>query len=231
MEQKERSFSGIPGPEVDPEQLNQLLENVLRHTAEAGAPALETFTQLQQRRADRMTETAEALRTKLGKDHPQVVALENTAKSLTELKTRMDIQRARLKNWPKPRPNEWMVFGTVTDTEGQPAPGLNVRVFDKDRKYDDLLGETETDENGDFSVIYHERDFAETRENLPELYVMVSDASGKTLYSSRENVRFDAGKSEYFAIRLGKRTRTAGKTTAKRKSSSTSTDETARRKR
>lgn len=220
MEQKEQFFGGIPGPQVDPEQLNQLLENMLRHTADTGAPALETFTRLQQRRADRMTEAAEALRKKLGKDHPQVVALENTAKSLGELKTRIDTQRTRLKNWPKPRANEWVVFGTVTDAQGQPAQGLTVRIFDQDRKYDDLLGETETDENGDFSAIYHERDFAETRENLPELYIMVSDASGKTLYSSQENVRFNAGKSEYFAIRLGKQTRT----TSKRKSSPT--DET-----
>jgi hypothetical protein len=225
MEQKEQFFSGMPGPQVDQEQLNQLLENMMRHTADAGAPALETFTQLQQRRADRMTQTAEALRTKLGKNHPQVVALENAAQSLTELKTRLDTQRARLKKWPKPRANEWTVFGTVTDAQGQPAAGLTVRVFDQDRKYDDLLGETETDENGDFSTIYHERDFAETHENLPDLYVMVSDASGKTLYSSRENVRFEAGKSEYFAIRLGKPSRTSSK-----KRGSTA-DETIRRKR
>ena len=224
MEQKERSFSGIPGPEIDPEQLRQALENVMRHTADMGAPALETFTQLQQRRADRMAETAQALREKLGKDHPQVLELEKTAKSLSELKTHLDTQRTRLKKWPKPRANEWMIFGTVTDADGQPAAGLNVRVFDRDRKYDDLLGETETDENGDFSAIYHERDFAETNENLPELYVMISDASGKTLYSSRESARFNAGKSEYFAIRLGKQTRTTGKR------SETEADKTIKRK-
>ena len=225
MEQNEQFFRGTSGPQVDPEQLNQLLENVMRHTAEIGAPALETFTQLQQRRADRMAETAEALRAKLGKDHPQVIALEKTAKSLAELKNRADTQRARLKKWPKPRTNEWMVFGTVTDADGQPAAGLNVRVFDQDRKYDDLLGETETDENGDFSVIYHERDFTETRENLPELYVMISDASGKTLYTTRENVRFDAGKSEFFGIRLTEQTRTP------RKKSDADADKTLKRKR
>ncbi|MBN2118638.1 MAG: hypothetical protein JW730_18845 [Anaerolineales bacterium] len=225
MEQKERSFSGIPGPEIDAEQLRQSLENVLRHTADVGAPALETFTQLQQRRADRMAATAQALREKLGEEHPQVIALENTAKSLSELKTHLDTQRTRLKKWPKPRANEWMVFGTVTDVDGQPAAGLNVRVFDRDRKYDDLLGETETDENGDFSAIYHERDFAETNENLPELYVMVSDASGKTLYSTRESARFNAGKSEYFAIRLGKQSRVSSE-----KSRSTTKDKTSQRK-
>lgn len=204
MEQEQRFFTDTPpGPQVDAEQLRDVVKNALRHSADFGAPALETFARLQQRRADRMTEVAGALRKKLGKDHPKVLALENTAKSLAELRTRLDTQTKRLKNWPRPRAHEWAVFGTVTDIQGQPASGLTVRVFDRDRKYDDLLGETETDENGDFSVIYHERDFAETRENLPELYVMVSDASGKTVYSSRDNIRPEAGKSEYFVIRLG----------------------------
>jgi len=225
MEQEARFFPDMPGSQVDPGQLRDVLKNVLPHTADFGVSALETFAQLQQRRADRMTEVAAALRKKLGRDHPRVLALENTAKSLAEFKTRLDTQMTRLKKWPKPRANEWAVFGTVTDIQGEPAAGLTVRIFDRDRKYDDLLGETETDENGDFSVTYHERDFAETRENLPELYVMVSDTSGKTLYSSRENVRFEAGKSEYFAIRLGK----GSKATSKKRESST--DKTIRRKR
>jgi hypothetical protein len=224
MVQNENFVRGTSGPQVDPAQLNQLLEGMLRHAADAGIPALETFAQLQQRRADRMAETAEVLRKKLGKDHPQVIELENTARSLSQVNAHLSTQRARLKNWPKPRPNEWMVFGTVTDAEGKPASGLTVRVFDRDRKYDDLLGETQTDENGDFSTIYHERDFAETRENLPELYVMVSDASGKLLYSSQENVRFNSGRSEYFAIRLGKPIRST------RKKSESSADKTIKRK-
>ncbi len=97
-----------------------------------------------------------------------------------------------------------MVYGRVFDAAGKPAAGLIVRVFDRDRKLDDLLGETETDANGDFHSVYHARDFYEKGENAPELYIMVEDAAGNELFSSRENVRPLAGQSEYFVIQLGK---------------------------
>jgi len=105
------------------------------------------------------------------------------------------------------RPNigrlEWMTYGRVLDESGKPAGGLHVRVFDRDRKYDDLLGDTVTDVQGRFAVTYHQRDFAEVRENLPELYVLVEDEAGQVLYSSRDAVRFRAGRAEYFEIQLG----------------------------
>lgn len=220
MEQQQQFFSGMPAPEVNAEELHGALQNVLKHTAASGAPALEMFAQLQQRRAGRLTEMAATLRQKLGKDHPQVIAVENAAKSVGELKTRLDVGQARLKRWPKPRANEWVVFGTVTEAEGKPASGLTVRVFDRDRKYDDLLGETETDENGDFAVTYHERDFAEVRENLPDLYVMIQDGQGQLLYSSRNSVRYEAGRVEYFRIVLRAAPPGATKTAPKSKPSS-----------
>ena len=87
-----------------------------------------------------------------------------------------------------------MVYGQVVDEAGEPLEGLRVQVCDRDRKYDDLLGDTETDEHGDFSVVYHERDFAEVGEELPELYVVVEDQGGNKLYSSRDSVRAEAGR-------------------------------------
>ena len=103
---------------------------------------------------------------------------------------------------PKLGPHDWAVFGRVLDPEGKPVRGVQVRVFDRDRKYDDLLGDTQTDDAGNFFAVYHERDFAETNENLPELYVMVNDEAGNLLYSSRDNVRSNPQRIEFFEIRL-----------------------------
>jgi len=205
MEQKRQFISGMPGPdEVDDAQLQDALRNMLKQTAQGGAPALDMFSQIQQRRAARLDTAAKALSQELGKDHPDVVVMQDTAKSVTQFNVGLDIQNTRLKTWPKVRPHEWIVFGTVLNADNSPASGLTVRVYDRDRKYDDLLGETETDANGDFSTVYHERDFKETGENLPELYVMVADAQGNQVYSSRDSVRYNSGQSEYFAIQLGK---------------------------
>jgi hypothetical protein len=213
MEQNQQFSSQNPGPQVDPAQLQDLLQSMLHQSAAAGGPALSMFSKLQERRATRLADSIKVISEKFGKKHPDAVAMQTLAGSMAGLKTQIDSQAAHLKSWPKPRPNEWIVFGTVTDAKDEAVGGLTVRVFDKDRKLDDLLGETNTDENGTFSIVYHERDFKETGENLPDLYVMVSDSAGKLVYSTRDRIRFEAGKSEYFAIRLGKRSgKSPGKT-------------------
>ncbi|MBI9048796.1 MAG: hypothetical protein JEZ00_05240 [Anaerolineaceae bacterium] len=216
MQDENRFVGGMSGQEVDPKLLQEVLFNVMKQTSEDSVKALETFTKQQQHRAERLNQAAKALHKKHGEEHPDVLAVERMAKSADGLKSKLGKQTKRVKSFPKVRSFEWVVFGTVRDESGQPATNLVVRVFDKDRKYDDLLGETETDANGDFSIIYHERDFKESNEDLPELYVLVTDAKGKLLYTSRDNLRFNAGQSEYFAIRLG--TQTKRKAATKKKS-------------
>jgi hypothetical protein len=203
MEQKNSFIGGFPNPNLDEAQLQDALQKMLQQTAQNGAPALGLVAQIQQRRAARLETAASALGKELGPDHPDVVALQNTVQAVARFNVKLDRQNERLKTWPKTRPNEWLVFGTVLAADHTPVSGAIVRVYDRDRKYDDLLGETETGANGDFSVIYHERDFKETGEARPDLYVMVSDAQGKLLYSSRDSIRFEAGQAEYFAIQLG----------------------------
>ncbi len=213
MAQNQQFSNQNPGPQIDPTQLQNLLQNMMQQSATVGGSALDTFSQLQARRAARLADAAKVISDSFGKKNPDAVVMQTLTDTTNEFKVQMDSQATRLKSWPKPRPNEWIVFGTVTDAQNNPVSNLTVRIFDKDRKLDDLLGETNTDDNGTFSVVYHERDFKETGENLPDLYVMVSDAAGKLLYSTRDQVRFEAGKSEYFAIQLGKRSgRTQGKT-------------------
>jgi hypothetical protein len=213
MAQNQQFSSQNTGPQVDPAQLQNLLQSMLQQSATIGSSALSTFSQLQELRAARLADAAKAISDNFGKNHPDAAAVQTLADATNGFKAQLDVQATHLKSWPKPRSNEWIVFGTVTDAQDDPQSGLTVRVFDKDRKLDDLLGETSTDENGSFSVVYHERDFKETGENLPDLYVMVSDPTGQLLYSTQDRVRFEAGRSEYFAIRLGKRSgRAQGKT-------------------
>jgi len=203
MVSKPQASAPPPAPAIDPAQIQTAAQSMIQKAAQPGAQALGTLAQLQLRRAARMTDAANAVRKQQVPDSPDAAALDSAAKAAADFKAQVDAQAARFKCMPKPRPTEWVVFGTVTDANGNPAAGLTMRVFDRDRKYDDMLGETETNEYGDFSTVYHERDFKETGENLPDLYVMVSDAKGKTVYSSRDSVRYEAGKSEYFAIQLG----------------------------
>ncbi len=77
-----------------------------------------------------------------------------------------------------------------------------VRLFDKDRLYDDLLGAVLTDDNGEFHITYRLQDFREGLEPGADLYLNVLDADGNLLYSSKDAVRFDAGREENFGISI-----------------------------
>jgi len=202
MEQNQSFLSGMPGPQIDPNQIQEGLQNMLKQAAQSGGPALTMFGQLQDRRSARTADIAQALGTALGTQHPDVVALQNYANSVDNLKGQIDKHAGRQASWPTPRPTEWAVFGTVTDADGNGASNLTVRVFDRERKFDELLGETTTDELGDFYLAYSERKFKKVGEAAPDLFLLVTDPGGKVIYTSEETVRFAAGRSEYFAVRL-----------------------------
>jgi 5-hydroxyisourate hydrolase-like protein (transthyretin family) len=202
-----KTFTGnFANVDVSEDEAKAAMENFTAQASRSSAPALNVFAQLQQKRAQRLEAAASSLEKVLGAKHPQVAVLKQNSASAGEFKTQFNIQAERVEKRPKLRANEWMVYGRVFDSAGKPAAGLTVRVFDQDRKFDDLLGETETDETGDFFTVYHARDFIEKGENAPELYIRVEDAAGNKLFSSRENVRPQAGQSEYFVIQLGKAT-------------------------
>jgi hypothetical protein len=198
-----------PFDQLSEAEIRKQLDKVAADAAKTSAPAIGTFAKFQDERASRLQKGLKQIKKDVGEEHPAYVATKAAAESAGAMNMQFLAQSARIKNRPMPKAYEWVVFGQVLDASGVPAKGLTVRVFDRDRKFDDLLGETETDDNGDFSVTYHERDFKEAGEKLPELYVMVSDARGTELYTTRDDVRFRAGRSEYFLIRLGKTARTA----------------------
>ncbi len=176
----------------------------LTQTAESTfAPTLVQFAQWQQARADRLAAALNRLKSSLGENDPRVLALGQTLASANLAGKSLQVEATRAARLPRVSANEWLVYGRVLDEQGRPVPGLRVRVFDRDRQYDDLLGDTTTDEYGDFAVKYHERDFVEMGEAGPDLYVMVTDAAGTLMYSSRDQVRFEAGRAEYFEIVLG----------------------------
>jgi hypothetical protein len=180
------------------------MDELLKRATEATASALTQFAELQEKRAARLDKAEKRLKAHLSENHPRVVALGRAASSAAQLKQSLHTQAAREARRPKPGPDEWLIFGRVFDEKGNPIPNLHLQVLDKDFWCpDDFLGATETDEYGDFAVIYKETDFAGwSLEELPDLYVRVEDAKGNLLYSSRDSVCYDAGRSEYFEITL-----------------------------
>ena len=99
----------------------------------------------------------------------------------------------------------WVARGRVVDERGEGMGGLVVSLFDRDRIFEDRLGTTQTDENGEFSFTYRTEDFPDLFDAHPDLYLKILDAEGNTLYSSEEAVRCEASRVEEFNITIGER--------------------------
>ncbi len=186
------------------------MDSLQKQASEAVLPNLDQFTDLYQRRIERLNQVAKRLEPNLGKAHPKVVAMREAAARTNEVKLSLQTAIERQKRRPKVGPDDWAVFGQVLAREGEPVTGVQVQVLDRDSLYDELLREETTDEYGDFAVVYHKQDFAKFLENLPDLYVQVKNSQGNLVYSSRDSIRYDAGRIEYFEIRLTERTSATG---------------------
>jgi hypothetical protein len=99
---------------------------------------------------------------------------------------------------------QWVVRGAVVDEKDNPVEGVQVSLFDQDRRYEDRLGAALTDPEGAFELAYTARDFQESADELPDLYLTVKDSQGNTLYTSRASVRFNASRQEVFHIRIAR---------------------------
>lgn len=183
------------------EKLISEFDQLLSQVADASVPLLQKIEDYYVKRAERLSNFENCLEKDLGEDHPHVIALAKAAEKAEGLRIPINTAINRESLRPKIGPQEWMAFGTVLDSKGKPLPGLRVRVYDKEQKYDDLLSET-TDEYGDFYLKYHEINIREAYEKTPELYIMVEDQSGRQLYSSKNPVRRNPGQASYFKISL-----------------------------
>ncbi len=100
----------------------------------------------------------------------------------------------------------FQVSGRVYEIEsGSGIPYLVVKAFDKDLIQDDDIGESYTDSNGNFEIIYSERDFEGKFESHLDLYIVVRTPNRRqVLYTSKKNIRREAKAKEHFDIGITK---------------------------
>jgi hypothetical protein len=173
--------------------------------AYAEQPALlDSLAAEQAAQAQRLGAAAERLRKLNGPDDPRAAQLTRQAAGADRMQANLRTIATRQQRRPAPKPGEWMVYGTLVDPEGHPVAGLRVRLLDHDGKLGQRLGASQSDEFGDFAIVFSERAFFEQG---PDLFVTVDDGKGNLLFSSADNVRFNAGQAEYFLITLPERPR------------------------
>ena len=95
------------------------------------------------------------------------------------------------------------ITGIVVEKEsGKGLSDLVVKAYDKDLLYDDLLGSTETDQNGRFQITYEEKDYKELFDSKPDIYFEIKNKKAEKIYSSEEKIRFGAYTEEDFKVEI-----------------------------
>src|ERR1700730_7456627 len=89
----------------------------------------------------------------LGDNLRDVGVEEKTAAKLNRL-----LERLGLLDIPKP--DDFVIRGTVTTSNGQPVSGAAVRAFDRDMRKKPPVGDAETDAQGQFTIRYGPSPFA-----------------------------------------------------------------------
>jgi hypothetical protein len=102
----------------------------------------------------------------------------------------------------RPPRDYWIVRGRVTNRAGSGLAGFFVSVYDKDLFFDDRLGQAETDKDGNYSLTYRTEDFRDLIERKPDIYVKVIDRQGKTVYTSKGAIWYEAGRDETIDIEI-----------------------------
>ena len=78
----------------------------------------------------------------------------------------------------------YTVRGTVTDPQGKGVEGALVRAFDKDLRHEKLLGVTQTDSQGRYTITYTQTQFRRAEKKNADLIVRAYDADGTLLAES-----------------------------------------------
>lgn len=101
---------------------------------------------------------------------------------------------------------EFKIKGRIVETESElGVRDLLVRAWDKDRCYDDLLGNATTDAEGRFEIVYSSKAFRELFEARPDIYLSILTPDRKRLHDTRDAIRWQASAEESFDLQIDRK--------------------------
>jgi hypothetical protein len=101
-------------------------------------------------------------------------------------------------------PDEFRIFGVVVEAEtDRPLANLVVRAFDRDLIFDDKLGYTNTNDDGNFEIRFGPARFRDLIEARPDLYLRIYDRSGTHLiHETTDAIRWNALNNEEYRVQI-----------------------------
>lgn len=100
----------------------------------------------------------------------------------------------------------YLVFGRITNKRNEPLTNLLVRAYDRDMRSEELLGQSITDKNGKYEIVWTSSRLSERRNKEADIAVKVFTKEKKTLLfsSGMDTVRFNASAREEINIIIEK---------------------------
>jgi len=102
---------------------------------------------------------------------------------------------------PPVEKKSFVVRGTVREVNGNLAPGVTVRAFDRDLRSEELLGETRADAKGNYEIRYSPEQFRRAEKETADLRVAAFDDKNQQLVSSA--IIFNAQPEEIVDLSIG----------------------------
>lgn len=109
----------------------------------------------------------------------QTLITVTTIDSLQPGNQRVDV----LVSIPESTDEKFIVKGTISKTDGSSLPGVVVRVFDRDLRKKELLGEQITNEQGFFEIGYTRAQFSRMEKTQADIYLELYTPDKKTMIS------------------------------------------------
>jgi hypothetical protein len=86
--------------------------------------------------------------------------------------------------------NKWNIKGFIFDNQTKiRLPRLQVEAWDRDKKHDDLLGQADTNEQGEFHIVFDEAKFKDhPSDYFPDIYLIIRH-QGKVVHQSPKHYK------------------------------------------
>jgi hypothetical protein len=103
---------------------------------------------------------------------------------------------------PKPTPDTFVIRGRITDPKGRPVKNLQLKITDPQGTIKDRIHPVVSDAQGYFMLTLRSAELPDLVQNKTDLFISVTDASGREVFKPAEAVRLEPGKVANFSATL-----------------------------
>jgi hypothetical protein len=111
----------------------------------------------------------------------------------------VDAMRQQDDHQPALAPESFVIHGRVTDSQGQPLANHLLKLTDPNQTLKDRIPPVPSDKDGFFTLTLRSAEFPDLVQKKTDLFIAVTDPSGREVYTPEEPVHLEPGKAAVFS--------------------------------